>query len=151
MVPLYVKKSWETANIGLFFHSPFPSSSHFVTYRQRFDIIKSLLHCDLVAFHLFIYARHFFKTCSRVGGFDIEFRRGGFLGVNFHGKNVMIRVSHVGIEQPHFDEIMVTQKFKDINIKFQREMHNIKKIIQSSRGSKSALNPIIMSSIAFYH
>lgn len=63
----------------------------------------------------------------------------------------MIRVSHVGIEQPHFEEIMVTQKFKDINIKFNKEMHNIKKIIQSTSVSKSALKPIIMSSIDFYH
>lgn len=72
----------------------------------------------MVAFHLFIYARHFFKTCSRVGGFDIEFRKGGYLGVNFHGKNVMIRVSHVGIQESHFEEIMKSQRFKEINVKF---------------------------------
>jgi hypothetical protein len=42
----------------------------------------------------------------------------------------MIRVSHVGIEESHFEEIIESQKFKDNNIKFQREMQNIKKAIK---------------------
>ena len=99
MVPLYVKKNFQEANIGLFFHSPFPSSAHFMTHKFRFELIKSILHCDLVGFHLFIYARNFFKTCNRLCGLDIEFRRGGYLGINFHGKHIMIRISHIGIEE----------------------------------------------------
>ena len=99
MVPHYVRKSFPQANIGLFFHSPFPCSAHIRPHKYRYEIIKSLLQCDLVAFHLFVYARNFFKTCERVCGFEIEFRRGGYLGINYHGKHVMIRVSHIGVEE----------------------------------------------------
>ena len=106
MVPLYVKKQFEGANIGLFFHSPFPSSAHFRSHKYRFEILKSLLHCDLVAFHLFMFARNFFKSCNRICGFEIEFRRGGFLGINFHGKHVMIRVSHIGLEESFVQELI---------------------------------------------
>lgn len=125
MVPLYVKKQFEEANIGLFFHSPFPSSAHFRAHKYRFEILKSLLHCDLVAFHLFIFARNFFKSCNRICGFDIEFRRGGFLGINFHGKHVMIRVSHIGIEESYIEELINSKQFKTYERKLKDELKQI--------------------------
>ena len=73
--------------------------------------MKSLLHCDLVAFHLFMYARNFFKTVNRLLGFDLEFMRGGSFGINFHGKIVMIRVSHIGIEEPFLKELTTSKRF----------------------------------------
>ena len=36
MVPGYVKKAAPDANIGLFFHSPFPSSAHFRSHKYRY-------------------------------------------------------------------------------------------------------------------
>ena len=62
-----------------------------------------------------MYARNFFKTCSRMLGFEIEFRKGGYIGVNFHGKNVMIRVSHIGIEEPFIEELVSSEKFKTMH------------------------------------
>lgn len=56
------------------------------------------MSCDLIGFHLFEYARNFFKSCHRLMGLDCEFRRGGYLGINYFGKNVMIRVSNIGID-----------------------------------------------------
>jgi len=133
MVPLYVKKNFEKANIGLFFHSPFPSSAHFRSHKYRFEILKSLLHCDLVAFHLFMFARNFFKTCNRICGFEIEFRRGGFLGINFHGKHVMIRVSHIGIEESFLEELVASKKFKTYEKKLKDEMKIIGQYLKANR------------------
>lgn len=98
MVPYYVKKLHTDTNIGFFFHSPFPSSDIFRMFKFRLDILQSLLSSDLVGFHLYEYARNFFKSCHRLLGLNYEFRRGGYLGINFHGKNVMIRVSHISID-----------------------------------------------------
>lgn len=99
MVPLLVKKSFEKANIGFYFHSPFPSSSHFRIHKFRLEIMKSLLHCDLVAFHLFAYASNFIKTCQRVCNLELEFLKGGSFGINFNGNNVRIRVAHAGVDE----------------------------------------------------
>jgi hypothetical protein len=52
----------------------------------------------LVGFHLFEYARNFLMTCHRLLNLEYEFSRGGYLGINNHGKNVMVRVSHVGFD-----------------------------------------------------
>ena len=83
MVPLYVKKQFEQANIGFYCHSPFPSSNHFRVFKHRYKILESLLHCDLVAFHLFMYARNFIKTCERILDLELEFLRGGLMGIHF--------------------------------------------------------------------
>lgn len=144
MVPLYVKKSFEEASIGMYFHSPFPSSAHFRSHKYRFEILKSLLHCDLVAFHLFMFARNFFKSCNRICGFEIEFRRGGILGINFHGKHVMIRVSHIGIEESFLEELIASKKFKNFEKKLKDEMKQIssalhKRNILNHEGSNSPI------------
>jgi len=131
MVPLYVKKMYEEANIGFYFHSPFPSSAHFRIHKNRFEILKSLLHCDCIAFHLFMYARNFFKTCNRLLGFELEFLRGGYFGINFHGKNVMIRVSHIGIEESFIQELTLSKKFKTMSRQFQLAMKPIFSLLQS--------------------
>jgi trehalose 6-phosphate synthase/phosphatase len=65
-----------------------------------------------VGFHLFEYARNFFKTCHRLLGLEYEFSRGGFLGINFHGKNVMIRVNHIGIDENFLEEIMKSKAYR---------------------------------------
>ena len=68
----------------------------------RHEVLQSLLTCDLIGFHLFEYARNFLMTCHRLLGLEYEFSRGGYLGINFHGKNIMVRVSHIGIEDSYF-------------------------------------------------
>jgi len=105
MVPNFLRKQWPEANIGVFFHSPFPSSDIFRMFPFRFEVLKSLLSADLIGFHLFEYARNFFKTCHRLLGLDYEFRRGGYLGVNFHGRSVMIRVGNFGIDDAFIAEL----------------------------------------------
>lgn len=125
MVPQYVKKAYEKANIGLYFHSPFPSSAHFRIHKYKYEILKSLVHCDLIAFHLFMYARNFFKTCQRVLGMDLEFFKGGHFGVNFQGKHVMLRVAHISIEESFVKELVSSKKFRTMDKTFKQFMHPI--------------------------
>jgi trehalose-6-phosphate synthase len=125
MVPLYVKKSFEKANVGFYFHSPFPSSASFRNLMFRFEILKSLMHCDLIAFHIYMYAENFFKTCQRLCGFELEFLRGGFFAINFHGKHVMIRVSHIGIEPSFIEELTHSKPFLMYKNKFRGAMNHL--------------------------
>ena len=118
MVPYLIKKSYNEANIGFFFHSPFPSSDIFRIIPFRLLILQSLLACDLVGFHLFEYARNFFKSCHRLMGLDYEFRRGGYLGINYHGKSVMIRVSHIGVDQEYIGEMMKSKVYRKLVASF---------------------------------
>ena len=145
MLPLYIRKSSfsQEANIGFFFHSPFPSSGIFRMFQYRFELLQSLLQCDLIGFHLFEYARNFLMTCHRLLGLEYEFSRGGYLGINNHGKNVMVRVSHVGIDSAYFDHLFHTRQY-------QSYLSGIKKWLYDIRSQFDG-PPIIVSSIDSLH
>lgn len=57
-----------------------------------------MLCFDLVGFHLFEYARHFLTSCKRLLGLSYECRPGGILSISYHGRSIMIRVGHIGID-----------------------------------------------------
>lgn len=54
--------------IGFFLHTPFPSSEIYRILPVRKEILIGVLHCDLIGFHTYDYARHFLSSCARVLG-----------------------------------------------------------------------------------
>lgn len=47
------------------------------------------------------------------------------MGINFHGKHVMIRVSHVGIEESFLEQIMVAKEFRSMKNQLDRYIKEI--------------------------
>lgn len=58
--------SVKNVKIGFFLHTPFPSSEIYRILPVREEILEGVLHCDLLGFHTFDYARHFLSSCSRI-------------------------------------------------------------------------------------
>lgn len=79
-------KTDKTINIGLYFHSPFPSSEVYRVLAHREQILNAILTCDLIGFHLFEYARHFITSCKRLLGIDHLVTRGGDLALSYLGR-----------------------------------------------------------------
>lgn len=52
--------------IGFFLHTPFPSSEIYRILPVRNEILRGVLHSDLVGFHTVGYAHHFLSSCSIV-------------------------------------------------------------------------------------
>lgn len=102
LVPQYITSWMQTANIGLFLHTPFPSSEIFRCFPMREELLRGMLFADLIGFHFFEYARHFLVACKRLLGLDHHFRMGGFLELDYEGRTVMLRIGHVHIQ---YDEL----------------------------------------------
>lgn len=68
MCPLQIIRKNVYANIGLFIHSSFPSGEIYKLFPYREDILRSLLCCNIVGFHVFSYARNFLNSCRRILG-----------------------------------------------------------------------------------
>lgn len=99
LVPSFLsRRTREPLNIGLYLHIPFPSSEMFRVIPHREAILHAMLCCDLIGFHLFEYARHFLTCCKRLLGVDHRCSQGGFLGLEFFGRYVMLRVGFAGID-----------------------------------------------------
>jgi trehalose 6-phosphate synthase/phosphatase len=50
LLPMFVSRSCPSAKIGLFLHTPFPSSEIFRTLTKREDLLRGMLHADQVPF-----------------------------------------------------------------------------------------------------
>eukprot|EP00900_Chrysochromulina_parva_P021437 jgi/Chrpa1/3927/Chrysochromulina_OHIO_Genome00015594-RA len=100
LLPSYILRRHRTAHIGLFLHSPFPASDIFRTIAVRDELLRAMLNADLIGFLLFEYTRNFLTCCKRMLGLEYEFRRGGFLGVEYGGRHVMVQVSTFGVSSP---------------------------------------------------
>ena len=98
LLPSYILRKLRTARVGLFLHTPFPSSEIFRTIPVRDELLRGMLNTDLIGFHIFEYARHFLTCCKRMLGLQFDFHPGGFIRVRDHKRDVLVQVSHVGIQ-----------------------------------------------------
>jgi len=98
MVPMHITRKLRKANIGFFLHTPFPSSEIFRCLPIREELIKGLLAADLIGFQFWEYARHFLTCCRRILGLEFEFKRGGFIGIDYCSREVRVRVGHTCLQ-----------------------------------------------------
>ena len=80
-------------NIGMFLHTPFPSSELFRCLPQRKEVLEGILGANLVGFQTYAYARHFISSCTRVLGVESTPK-----GVEYQGNLVNIATFPIGID-----------------------------------------------------
>ncbi len=100
LLPQFLKELNPDLRVGFFLHIPFPSSEIFRELPVREELLKALLHADLVGFHDYSYLRHFCSTIQAVLGITSS-----TLTVSFKGHEVKLGVFPVGIDTPGFKEL----------------------------------------------
>lgn len=102
ILPSFLTRKIPMAKVGIFLHTPFPSSEIFRTLWCREDLLRGMLNADQVGFHLFEYARHFLTCCRRLLGLKygmIPDESGGHnLAIETNGRNVAVTSIHAGID-----------------------------------------------------
>jgi len=68
VMPALLRARRPRARIGFFLHTPFPSSDVFRVLPVAPELLRSVLHSDLLGFHTYDYAHHFLSACSRLLG-----------------------------------------------------------------------------------
>ncbi|GAA0140641.1 hypothetical protein LIER_01950 [Lithospermum erythrorhizon] len=105
VLPTFLRRRFNRLRMGFFLHSPFPSSEIYRTLPVREEILKALLNSDLIGFHTFDYARHFLSCCSRMLGLEYQSKR-GYIGLEYFGRTVGIKIMPVGIHMGHVESVM---------------------------------------------
>ncbi|KAK9931966.1 hypothetical protein M0R45_019220 [Rubus argutus] len=105
VLPTFLRKRYYRVKLGFFLHSPFPSSEIYRTMPVREEILRALLNCDLIGFHIFDYARHFLSCCSRMLGLHYEFKR-GYMGLEYYGRTVSIKMLPVGVHMGQLQSVL---------------------------------------------
>ncbi len=75
LVPGVLRALLPAARIGFFHHTPFPAADVFAILPWREEIVRSLLACDLVGFHLPHYSDNFAATAANLVGASVTRRR----------------------------------------------------------------------------
>lgn len=100
------EKDMKRPSMVFFLHVPFPTSEIFRELSHGPQLLEGVLDVDVVGFHSFDHARHFLNACKRFLGLTYQSRRGGNLGVDYRGRNVVITISHVGIENKAIRDVI---------------------------------------------
>ncbi|MCJ1308712.1 Trehalose-6-P synthase/phosphatase complex synthase subunit [Agyrium rufum] len=114
--------------IGFFLHTPFPSSEIYRILPVRNEILLGVLHCDLIGFHTYDYARHFLSSCSRILGLSTAPN-----GVDFQGKVVSIGAFPIGIDPDKFTEGLKKQKVQERIATLEKKFQGVKLIVGVDR------------------
>ncbi|KAF9530206.1 trehalose-6-phosphate phosphatase [Crepidotus variabilis] len=93
LVPRLVRESIPDAVLGLFVHTPFPSSEVFRCLPRRKEILDGMLGANLICFQTYSYSRHFISTCIRVCGYETTSR-----GIDVEGHVTAVMHCPVGID-----------------------------------------------------
>nr|POF14960.1 alpha,alpha-trehalose-phosphate synthase [udp-forming] 1 [Quercus suber] len=108
----------KNVKFGFFLHTPFPSSEIYRILPVRNEILEGVLHCDLLGFHTYDYARHFLSSCARILGLATTPN-----GVEFHGKLVTVGAFPIGIDPEKFNvglqKTSVISRMKVLERKFE--------------------------------
>ncbi|XP_019159186.1 PREDICTED: probable alpha,alpha-trehalose-phosphate synthase [UDP-forming] 7 [Ipomoea nil] len=122
VLPTFLRRRFNRLRMGFFFHSTFPSSEIYRALPVREEILKALLCSDLIGFHNFDYARHFLSCCSRMLGVEYQSKR-GYIGLEYYGRTVTIKIMPVGIHMGHIESLMrlsdKEMKFKELREQFE--------------------------------
>ncbi|ERF71247.1 alpha-trehalose-phosphate synthase [Endocarpon pusillum Z07020] len=123
-----IGKSKSNVKLGFFLHTPFPSSEIYRILPVREEILEGVLHCDLIGFHTYDYARHFLSSCSRILGLTTTPN-----GVEYQGKIVTVGAFPIGIDPDKFTEGLKKEKVKKRIAALEQKFQGVKLIVGVDR------------------
>jgi len=110
ILPSFLTRRIPMAKVGIFLHTPFPSSEIFRTLWCREDLLRGMLNADQVGFHLYEYARHFLTCSRRLLGLKygmIPDESGGHnLAIETNGRSVTVTSIHAGIDPKVIGQVL---------------------------------------------
>jgi len=93
LVPKLLRLLVPDVYVGLFVHTPWPSSEVFRCLPRRKEILDGMLGANLVCFQTYSYSRHFTSSCVRVCGYEVAAR-----GIDVQGHVTSVMHTPVGVD-----------------------------------------------------
>jgi trehalose 6-phosphate synthase len=120
--------SKSNVKIGFFLHTPFPSSEIYRILPVRNEVLLGILHCDLIGFHTYDYARHFLSSCSRILNLTTTPN-----GVEFNGRSVSVGAYPIGIDPQKFLQGLQKESVKKRIATLEEKFKGVKLIVGVDR------------------
>lgn len=113
LLPLMIREKLPDAKIGLFIHTPFPTSELFRVLASREDLLRGTLGANLIGFQTWDYSRHFLSSCTRILKSDeVETTHKGVYVLK-NSRYVSVLISQTGIDPDIFLKSLETKEVKE--------------------------------------
>lgn len=123
LTPSYLSRKLKTpTHVGIFFHTPFPSSDVFrilpcsfgrrESRAGRDSFLHSLLSVNHLGFHLYEYLRHFANAVRRMLGVQLQTGDRGQMFFDYNGRHVLASSSFMSIEPNVMKDCLATDEFQ---------------------------------------
>lgn len=125
LLPQLLRMEFPNAFVGLYMHTPFPSSEYFRCLPKRSQLLDGMLGADKIAFQSESFQRHFLSCCARVLGYEVTKS-----SVLAYGFTISVETLPIGIDTKKIEHDAFTHaRGVDEKVKVLREYYPDKKII----------------------
>ncbi|WP_069791916.1 glucosylglycerol-phosphate synthase [Cyanobacterium sp. IPPAS B-1200] len=149
LAPKYIREMKPNARIAFFHHTPFPSVDVFNILPWREEIIKSLLCCDVVGFHIPRYSENFVNVTRSLLPVEVVERQpvqGHFTKcgtalaepemvtkLRYNGQDVTVDAFPVGTNPDYITSVLATAESQKKYEEIKEELNGRKLIIAAGR------------------
>lgn len=102
LLPALLRARSDDLAIGFFWHIPFPASPVFRVLPWREEVLRGLLGCDLIGFHLGLHAQNFLQCVEDLLHLPVDRNQGS---VRYEGRLVRTGVFPVGIDYRFWNDL----------------------------------------------
>ncbi|MCX5921611.1 MAG: trehalose-6-phosphate synthase [Candidatus Melainabacteria bacterium] len=106
MVPKLLREKGATQKIGFFLHIPFPNLEVYRIFPKRYEILESLLNCDLIGFHTESYKRHFLECVDHFMGHEVERVDNKII---YKGRTISVEALPISIDYKEIEKIAASE------------------------------------------
>jgi trehalose 6-phosphate synthase/phosphatase len=99
LAPRHIRRSLPNARIGHFWHIPWPAMEVFRILPWARDLMRGMLSCDLVGFHVEEYVENFLKAARVLLGAGVSDST-----IHWEGRHVRVEAHPIGIDVQSFEE-----------------------------------------------
>jgi trehalose 6-phosphate synthase/phosphatase len=100
LVPEFVRREQNGGRLGFFLHVPFPCYDIYRVLPWQADLLRGLLACDLVGFHVDSYMRNFMECAERILGARVDREYGV---IEYAGHRTRVGSFPIGIDCEDFE------------------------------------------------
>ncbi|MEY8882114.1 glucosylglycerol-phosphate synthase [Donghicola sp. XS_ASV15] len=149
LVPGYLRQMRPDVKIAFFHHTPFPSADVFNILPWRKEIVESLLHCDVVGFHIPRYAANFVSVVQSLTDADVTERvrveedlisegtalteRAVATKLSIEDREVIVGVAPVGIDMDYIQQIAGSDDAAKKKAEIREELGDCKLVLSVGR------------------
>jgi len=108
LAPRHIREEWPDATIGHFWHIPWPAMEVFRILPWSRELLRGMLGCDLIGFHVQEYVDNFIESAEVLLGAEVTDDT-----VTYNGHTTRVEAHPIGIDVDRFRRMSATDEVKE--------------------------------------